>query len=99
MPVQGDVPAKALRLAQVQLRRSGLRGSILLIADSIAAEQLSQLAADRKSRGAPVQLLAVAAPPGVAVPPDSPPAPALDRASFAALMLLWFRPGWLVQWS
>jgi MoxR-like ATPase len=81
MPVRGDVPAEALVLAQEQLRRSGRRGSILLIADSIAAEQLPQLAAYRKRGGAPVQLLAVAAPPGVAVPPDSPPAPALDRAS------------------
>ena len=152
MPMQGDAPAEALALAEEQLRQSGLRGSILLITDGVPAEQLPQLAAYRKQGGAPVQLLAVAAAPGVPLPPDSPPAPALDRAALdkatdtldatltvvspddrdvrwltrhtetslvaasaeqtgerwkdagywlvfavAALMLMWFRPGWLVQ--
>lgn len=154
MPVQGNVPAEALTLAEEQLRKSGLRGSILLITDHVPAEQLSQLAAYRKQGGVPVQLLAVAAAPGVTMPPDSPPAPALDRATLAkaadaldetltivspddrdvrwlarhtetslvaasaeqagsrwkdarywlvfvvaALMLMWSRPGWLVQWQ
>jgi Ca-activated chloride channel homolog len=116
-------------------------------------EQLPQLATYRKKGGVPVQLLAVAAPSRVPVPPDSPPAPALDRGALdkaadgldatltivspddrdvhwlarhtetslvttsaeppgerwrdtgywlvfgvAALALMWFRPGWLVQW-
>jgi Ca-activated chloride channel homolog len=154
MPMQGDAPAEALTLAAEQLRKSGLRGSILLITDSVPAEQLPQLSAYRKSAGVPVQLLAVAADPGIPVPPDSPPAPALDRGAFdkaadaldatltlvspndrdvrwlarhtetslvaapaeqagerwkdvgywlvvavAALALMWFRPGWLVQWQ
>jgi Ca-activated chloride channel homolog len=154
MPMQGDAPAEALTLAAEQLRKSGLRGSILLITDSVPAEQLSQLSAYRKSHRVPVQLLAMAADPGIPVPPDSPPAPALDRAAFdkaadaldatltivspndrdvrwlarhtetslvaasaeqtgkrwkdagywlvfavAALALMWFRPGWLVQWQ
>jgi Ca-activated chloride channel family protein len=154
MPMPGDALAEALALADQQLRKSGLRGSILLITDGVPAEQLPQLAAHRKNGGAPVQLLAVAAPPGVPVPPDGLPAPALDRAALdkaadasdatltlvspddrdvrwlarhtkislvtasveqsgerwkdagywlvfgiAALVLMWFRPGWLVQWS
>jgi Ca-activated chloride channel family protein len=154
MPTQGDAAAEALALAEEQLRKSGLRGSILLITDGVPAEQLPQLAAYRKQGGVPVQLLAVAAPPGVPLPPDSPPAPALDRVALdkaadaldttltivspddrdvrwlarhtetslvatsteqtgerwkdagywmvfavAALMLVWFRPGWLVRWQ
>jgi Ca-activated chloride channel family protein len=154
MPVQGDAAAEALALADEQLRKSGLRGSVLLITDGIAAEQLPQLAAYRKGGGVPVQLLAVAAAPGVPLPPDSPPAPAFDRGALgkaadaldatltvvspddrdvrwlarhtetslvaaaaeqagerwkdagywlafpvAALTLVWFRPGWLVQWQ
>jgi Mg-chelatase subunit ChlD len=154
MPVEGEVTGEALALAEEQLHQSGLRGSILLITDGVPAEQLPQLAALRKRGGVPVQLLAMAASPGVPVPPDSPPAPALDRAAFdktaaaldatltlvspddrdvrwlarhtetslvtasagqsgerwkdvgywlvfgiAALALMWFRPGWLVQWS
>jgi Ca-activated chloride channel family protein len=154
MPMEGDAAPEALALADQQLRTSGLRGSILLITDGIPAEQLPQLATHRKSGGAPVQILTVAAPPGVPVPPNSPPAPALDRGALdnaasaldatltivspddrdvrwlarhtetgmvaaaaeqfgerwkdvgywlvygvAALALVWFRPGWLVQWS
>jgi Ca-activated chloride channel homolog len=154
MPMQGDAAAETLALAEEQLRKSGLRGSVLLITDGVPAEQLPQLAAYRKQGGVPVQLLAVAAAPGVPLPPDSPPAPALDRAALdkaadaldatltvvspddrdvrwlarhtetslvaapaeqagerwkdagywpvfavAALMLVWFRPGWLVQWQ
>jgi Ca-activated chloride channel family protein len=154
MPMPGDAAAEALALAEEQLRKSGLRGSILLITDGVPAEQLPRLAAYRKGGGVPVQLLAVAAASGVPLPPDSPPAPALDRAALdktadaldatltivspddrdirrlarhtetslvaasaeqagerwkdmgywliflvAALMLMWFRPGWLVQWE
>jgi Ca-activated chloride channel homolog len=154
MPVEGDVPAEALALAEEQLGKAGLRGSILLITDGVPTAQLPPLAAYRKRGGVPVQLLAVAAPPGVTAPPDSPPAPALDRAALdntadalgatltvvspddrdvrwlarhtdtslvsasaaqsgerwkdmgywlvfgvAALALMWFRPGWSVQWS
>jgi len=154
MPVAGDVAGEALVLSQEQLRKSGLRGSMLLITDGVSAEQLPQLATYQKNGGAPVQILSVAASAGVPVPPDSPPAPALDREALdkaaealdatlttvspddsdvrwlarhtptslvavsaeqtgerwkdagywlvfgvAALALMWFRPGWLVQWS
>jgi Ca-activated chloride channel homolog len=154
MPVAGDVAGEALALSQEQLRKSGLRGSLLVITDGVSAEQLPQLAAYHKNGGAPVQILAVAVSSGVLVPPNSPPAPALDREALnkaaealdatlttvspddsdvrwlarhtatslvavsaeqtgerwkdagywlvfgvAALALMWFRPGWLVQWS
>lgn len=79
IPMQGDSSAEALAIAEEQLRKPGLRGSILLITDGVLAEQLPQLVAYRKSGGVPVQLLAVSAPPGVTVPPNSPTAPALDR--------------------
>ena len=61
MPVQGDAAAEALTLAEEQLRKSALRGSLLLITDGVPAEQLPKLAAYHKNGGAPVQILAVAA--------------------------------------
>jgi Ca-activated chloride channel homolog len=79
MPVAGDVADEALAVSQEQLRKSGLRGSMLLITDGVSAEQLPQLAASHKNGGAPVEILAVAASAGVPVPPNIPPAPALDR--------------------
>jgi Ca-activated chloride channel family protein len=154
MPVEGDVAGQALALATQQLQKLHLRGSILLVADSVAVDQLSLLAAHRQHGGAPVHILAMAGEPGVPLPPDSPPAPALDRAAMqqaasaadatltmvspdesavlqlarhivtsvrdapsadanarwqdagywlvpvvALLALVWFRPGWVVQWQ
>jgi Ca-activated chloride channel family protein len=81
MPMPGDAPAQGLALGAEQHRKSGRRGSILLITDGVPDEHLPQLAAYRQRGGVPVQLLAVAVPPGTPVPPDSPPAPALDRAA------------------
>lgn len=75
MPVEGDVAAAALRLASKQLADAGLPGSVLLMADSIAPDQLPGLAEQR------AQIYAFAAGPEVVPPPDSPPAPALDRAA------------------
>jgi Mg-chelatase subunit ChlD len=82
MPMPGDASAEALALAAEQLRKSDRRGSILLITDGVVPEQLPQLAAFRRAGGVPIQILAVAAPPGAPVPPTSPPAPAMDRAAF-----------------
>ena len=45
MPVQGEALADALKLAQQQLERAGVPGSIVVMTDSIAASQLSALAA------------------------------------------------------
>ena len=81
MPVEGDVAGQALALANQQLQKSRQRGSILLVTDSVAADQLPLLTAYRQNGGAPVHILAVAGEPGVPLPPDSPPAPALDRAA------------------
>lgn len=152
MPVGGDAVGEALAMAQEQIRRSGLPGSILLVTDGIPPAERPRLAAHRAQGGAPVQILAVAAGAGAPVPADSPPAPALDLPALqaeadalgatvtavtpddrdvralarhaeisvvaadphggqrwqdagwwlvfpgAALMLLWFRPGWVVRW-
>jgi Ca-activated chloride channel family protein len=70
-----------LTLADQQLQKSHLRGSVLLVTDSVTADQLPVLTAYRQHGGAPVHLLAVGGEPGVPLPPDSPPAPALDRTA------------------
>src|SRR5262245_42572418 len=84
MPMQGDAPGEALALAQEQIARSGLPGSILLVTDGIPPGERPRLAAHRSQKGAPVQILAVAADAGVPVPADRTPAPALDRAALQA---------------
>jgi Mg-chelatase subunit ChlD len=81
MPTEGDAAGAALALADQQLKTSRLYGSILLITDSVAGEQLPLLTAHRQHGGAPVHILAVAGVPGVPLPPESPPAPALDQAA------------------
>jgi Ca-activated chloride channel homolog len=47
MPVQGEALADALKLAQQQIERAGVPGSIVVMTDSIAASQLSALAGYR----------------------------------------------------
>jgi Mg-chelatase subunit ChlD len=81
MPVEGDVAGQALVLANQQLQKAGLQGSVLLVTDSVAADQLPLLTTYHQQGGVPVHLLAVAGEPGVPLPPDSPPAPALDRTA------------------
>jgi Mg-chelatase subunit ChlD len=81
MPVEGDVAGQALALANQQLQKSGLQGAVLLVTDSVAADQLPLLTTYHQQGGVPVHLLAVAGEPGVPLPPDSPPAPALDRTA------------------
>jgi Mg-chelatase subunit ChlD len=81
MPVEGDVAGQALVLADQQLQKLHVRGSILLITDGVAPDQLTLLAAHRQHGSAPVHILAVAGEPDVPLSPDSPPAPALDRAA------------------
>jgi Ca-activated chloride channel homolog len=55
MPADGDVGAKALRLAEQTLHDAG-SGSILWITDSIAPEEAAPLAAWRKTSRTPVRL-------------------------------------------
>ena len=85
MPVEGDVAGLALALADQQLRKSRRCGSILLVGDSVAAEQVPLLTAHRQNGGAPVYILAVAADPGVPLPLDqsarSGPGPHCHRES------------------
>ncbi|AMV19134.1 VWA domain-containing protein [Planctomyces sp. SH-PL14] len=83
MPVEGDDPAAALKLAQAQLARARVPGSVILLADSFPADAWKSLPADWSRSGPPVQVLAVAAPPDAPVPPGSPPAPPLDREALS----------------
>jgi Ca-activated chloride channel family protein len=78
MPDAGDDPAAALAQAAALLMQAGLGGSILLIADSLPLSQLAAMEQVRRQTGIPVHFYAMAAPKGVRVPPDSPPAPPLD---------------------
>jgi len=77
MPQPGDAPAAAVELGQRVLDTAGQHGTVLLITDSISADALTNLPA-----GTHTDILAIAAPPGVAAPPSGPPAPALDRSGF-----------------
>jgi Mg-chelatase subunit ChlD len=79
MPRQGDVAADALALADEQIRSAEQPGSIVWITDGVEANQLDSLKSYREHGGAPVHMLAVAGDAGIPLPPDSPPAPALDR--------------------
>ena len=81
MPSPGDNPVAALRLAQQRLALSSLPGSILLVTDVINPADLGSLQALGNEFQATVHLLAMAAGPDVIPPPDSPPAPALDKDS------------------
>ena len=78
MPDAGDDPLAALTQAAALFKQAGLGGSILLIADSLPPSQLAQMEQLRRQTGIPVHFYAMAAPKGVRVPPDSPPAPPLS---------------------
>lgn len=79
MPEQGDAAGEAIELAGLQLHKAKIPGSILLIADQIPPDQIKVLQTHHQKSAIPVHILAVAADKGVTVPPDSPPAPALNR--------------------
>ena len=79
MPRAGDVAAAALAVADEQLQSAGQPGSIVLMTDGIQADQLEGLQRYRQRGAAPVHILAVAGDGDTPLPPDSPPAPALDR--------------------
>jgi Ca-activated chloride channel homolog len=152
MPRTGDVAAAALVMADEQIRSARQPGSIVWMTDGVEADQWDGLKRYRERGGVAVHLLAVAGDAGVPLPPDSPPAPALDRDALkrvakavggtltvvspddrdvaqlvrhietrfvaaqdtegsarwqdmgywltpllCVLILLWFRPGWVVQ--
>jgi Ca-activated chloride channel homolog len=81
MPRMGDVAAEALTLADEQIRSAQQPGSIVWMTDGVEANQLDGLKTYRKRGGAPIHLLAVAGDAGLPLPPDSPPAPGLDRSA------------------
>ena len=85
MPKEGDAVVEALAMAAELLAQAGSGGTILLITDSLTAEQRPALkdAAESITRF-PVSILAVAGPPGTPIPADSPDAPALDRKNLEA---------------
>ena len=81
MPESGDDPVKAVALAAARLQRSGMPGSIVLVADSIDPVAQDGLARVHEESGIDIHIYAVAAGPDVVPPPGSPPAPYLDEKS------------------
>ncbi len=76
MPTQGDALTEAVLLASDRLKKAGISGSILLITDAVAGDQLQELAGSQKGNTYPVHILAIASEnPGGIVS-----APALDRS-------------------
>ncbi len=84
MPVDGNDPVAAVRLANERLRRAGVAGSIVLFSDDVPEAAVAELRALRAEGGAPVHILAMAGGPEVVPPPGSPPALPLDAARMQA---------------
>jgi Ca-activated chloride channel family protein len=86
----GDVLADAVALAGEQFAGSesgsagAAAGSIVVFADSVAETQLAGLRQLYEAGGAAVNILALAGGAEVVPAPDSPPAPALNRAEMEA---------------
>jgi len=78
MPDTGDEPVVALKQAAGLFEQADIAGSILLIADNLPNARIAALEQFHRQTEIPVHLYAIAAPKGVRVPPDSPPAPALN---------------------
>jgi len=77
MPKPGDAAAEALKLGATILTKAQIPGSIVLIADQIAGDQL-KIMKNSSPKTHSVHIYAIAAEKGVPVPPGSPPAPALN---------------------
>jgi Ca-activated chloride channel family protein len=84
MPLQGDEPAEAIRMASQRLRQAGVPGSIVLVTDSVDRSQLGALEQIHTSESIDVHILAMAAGPGVIPPAGSYPAPPLDTDALRA---------------
>ncbi len=78
MPEKGDAAAEALELGALLLSKAEIPGSILLIADHINQNQLQKIKAFHEKSKISVHIYAIAADPGITVPANSPPAPALN---------------------
>lgn len=84
MPADGDAAADAVALANRLLEGADAVGSILLVADAVAEDQLEGLRRARGDGGVEVHVLAVAAGPEAEGALDGPPAPALDPDAMVA---------------
>ena len=81
MPKAGDVAGEALKLAASILTKADIPGSILLITDQIAGDQLAVMKNFHNKSDIPIHIYTIAADKGVTVPPESPPAPALNMGT------------------
>jgi Ca-activated chloride channel homolog len=79
MPAEGDSAEKAVMLAQQQMSRAGLPGSILLIADHVSPDVIGLIKKNQTPNKPRVHVYGMAAGPDAVVPVDSPPASPLDR--------------------
>lgn len=80
MPVPGDELPAALAFAQARLDRAGVPGSIVVFADEVNPDQVSDIADRKGERVAPIHIVAMAGGPEVIPPPGSPPAAPLNAA-------------------
>jgi len=78
MPETGDAAARALELGASLLEKAEIPGSILLIADQIAGDQMAELKGFHEKSAVAVHIYAIAADRSVPVPAGSPLAPALN---------------------
>lgn len=85
MPVAGDDLTAAIELAEVQLERAGVPGSIVVFADDVDPAQLAEVRKLHDAGGYPVHVVAMAGGPEVVPPPGSPPAPPLDESTMREL--------------
>ncbi len=77
MPSEGDALSEAILLANDRLKKSGLSGSVLLVTDAVAEDQVQEIARNQEENLFPVHLLAIASEnPGGIIS-----APALDRSA------------------
>jgi len=84
MPLEGDDPVAAVRMAAKRLADAGAPGSILLIADRIEDGARQGLAQVHEESGLDIHVFGVAAGPGVVPAPGGPAAPFLDEAGMRA---------------
>ena len=85
LPVEGDDPIAAIALANEQLERAGVPGSVLLITDGVPVAAVDQLAAARAAGGARLQVWAVGEPAGAPARPGGPPVEPVDRDALGDL--------------
>ena len=79
MPVEGAAADEAIMLALKRLEKAEQSGSIVLFADDVSEAETDRLLKAAGSAVPPVQVVAMAADADAVVPPDSPPAPPLNR--------------------